>query len=172
MERVNNQLRIVEDSVELKFPAMEYKFNRDLKNKVSMKELDTALSTKVDQQKYDELLARVNEMEETIKNVGKSGHKRAAAEGEEGEENSGDEEASNDGNELNLDGPGMDLSSPGKKSKRSDKFAKGYDSEEERKMEEARKKQEEEFNKLKETFEKFQEQTSQSIDELRKNLDE
>lgn len=35
IERINNQLRIVEDSVELKFPAMEYKFNRDLKAKIS-----------------------------------------------------------------------------------------------------------------------------------------
>ena len=48
MERINNQLRVVEDNVELKFPAMEYRFNRDLKNKVTMDQVDERLKTKAD----------------------------------------------------------------------------------------------------------------------------
>ena len=106
IERINNQLRIVEDSVELKFPAMEYRFNRDLKNKVALSEVEKMMSTKVDQVTFQELVERMNKVEELAANV-KSPSKRSSPDGGEGDSNASE---SGKEDELDLDGP-MGMSS-------------------------------------------------------------
>lgn len=64
IERINNQLRVVEDNVELKFPAMEYRFNRDLKNKVTMDQVDERIKLKADQAEIEALKERMDTLTE------------------------------------------------------------------------------------------------------------
>ena len=63
MERINNQLRVVEDNVELTFPAMEYRFSRDLKDKITMPQVEERLTTKVEKEEFNALVERINELE-------------------------------------------------------------------------------------------------------------
>ena len=67
MERINNQMRMVEDQVEIKFPALQYQFNRDLGTKASITFVEESLEKKVEREEFDLILKRLDDIEETAK---------------------------------------------------------------------------------------------------------
>ena len=60
IERLTNSVRLCEDAVELKFPAMEYQFNRDLKAKASIEMVTELLTTKANSTDIEAINERMN----------------------------------------------------------------------------------------------------------------
>lgn len=60
IERLTNSVRLCEDAVELKFPAMEYQFNRDLKAKASIEMVTELLTHKANNTDIEAINERMN----------------------------------------------------------------------------------------------------------------
>ena len=66
IERIDNMIQIIDDTVTHRLPALEYEFNRDLKRKADIDDMTVQLGSKVEYLNFDKLVARVNSNEEQL----------------------------------------------------------------------------------------------------------
>lgn len=69
IERIDNLIQVLDDTVTHRLPALEYEFNRDLKTKADKEEMKTALAGKVNNEIADKLIDRLNNQEESLASV-------------------------------------------------------------------------------------------------------
>lgn len=126
IERIDNGVQVFTDSVEYKLPALKYELERDLKNKADMNFVTSKLENKVDKEFMDQLIERINKIEEM------AAAKIVSAVAREKTEGASDEESDED-----VDDVASGEASPDSPKKKNKKKEKEVDSEEERMKEEA-----------------------------------
>ena len=154
MNRLDDKLQLIGDTVDHKLPAMEYKFEREMKNKGSVEDVKELRETKADQEFVDSLVLRLNKIEE-----------QAAAQ----EINDVVEESEPEVQEV-VEGADPEKPESPRSPKKKRRSRQGDSDDEE--AEERRKKFEETLKQLKDMQEKLQTQLSSSIDDVRKQIDD
>ena len=64
VSRLDDKMHLLSDTVELKLPAMEYKFNCELKNKGNREDIEKLKEEKADKEYVDAIVGRINKIEE------------------------------------------------------------------------------------------------------------
>ena len=64
VQRLDDKIQLLNDTVEYKLPSMEYEFERALKNKAEKDDVQKLVDEKVDKTFVDELITRINKIEE------------------------------------------------------------------------------------------------------------
>ena len=64
VSRLDDKMHLLSDTVELKLPAMEYKFDRELKNKGNREDIEKLQEEKADKEYVDAIVGRINKIEE------------------------------------------------------------------------------------------------------------
>ena len=151
----------IDAKVETRIPAMQNELRSGLKAKVNVHDMDVALLKKADKETLEQVIERLNKMEEVSQRLA-SKLQAAGGEAEDEEVESGEGE---DDEEV----PG----SPGSGTKRrgTDKGGGGITGVSKAALEELQNKLEDTEKKLMEMMQTFQGKFDRDVDEVKKNLD-